>query len=257
MEALTSLRNNAAWWARYLSRNHDDEQLLTGVISFGLGIAMGLSAAVIGVRWFAGDAVVPLWLYALALYLASTVVPFHFGEFYVATRYRPTVDRGVKAFMLVHSPAHLIASVAAFVEFFLEAALVPDGWKLVTLNATAITLIAAATLAFYAVRLVAMAQCGANFSLAIEEKRRPEHKLVTTGVYSVLRHPSYFGWYWRAALCQLILMNPVCFVGFNAAAWLFFKERIPEEEALLGSDAFFGAAYENFKKKTVVGIPLL
>jgi protein-S-isoprenylcysteine O-methyltransferase len=39
-----------------------------------------------------------------------------------------------------------------------------------------------------------MLSCGSNFSHTIMEEKDEEHKLVTNGIYSILRHPSYFGW---------------------------------------------------------------
>eukprot|EP00744_Colponema_vietnamica_P013384 GILI01018756.1.p1 GENE.GILI01018756.1~~GILI01018756.1.p1 ORF type:complete len:302 (+),score=21.98 GILI01018756.1:813-1718(+) len=254
--SVASIKATAVQWAYYLSTNHPDEQLPTGVISLCLGVVFGFSLAVIVGRWVLGEQV-PLPFYALALYLASTVIPFHFGEFYVATKYRPKVDRGIKAFMLIHSPAHFAAYAFSYTEFVFELLFVPDSWKLFSLNGTFITVAAVLTLGFYSIRLVAMAQCGSNFSLEIEDEHRPEHVLVTHGVYKYLRHPSYFGWFWRAVISQFILMNPISFVGFTAVSWFFFAKRIPFEEDILGSEEFFGSKYAAYKKTSRIGIPFV
>ena len=99
-----------------------------------------------------------------------------------------------------------------------------------------------------------------NFSHIIEEEQRPEHQLVTHGVYSCLRHPAYFGYFWwavgtqaavvhhgpspssphapRRAPMQVLLANPVCVCAYAVASFLFFRHRIPYEEHFLVR--FFG-----------------
>ena len=80
-----------------------------------------------------------------------------------------------------------------------------------------------------AVRSLAMVQAGANFTHTIQRRKREGHVLVTRGVYSVLRHPSYFGFFWWGLGTQLVLGNVVCFLGYAVVLWLFFAERIKSE----------------------------
>jgi protein-S-isoprenylcysteine O-methyltransferase len=68
-----------------------------------------------------------------------------------------------------------------------------------------------------------------------------------------LRHPSYFGWFYWSIGTQLILCNPICSVAYAAAAWTFFKDRIPHEEMLLVK--FYGDRYVKYAKATPIGIP--
>ncbi|EPY28495.1 hypothetical protein STCU_05085 [Strigomonas culicis] len=102
-----------------------------------------------------------------------------------------------------------------------------------------------------------MVQSGPNFSLLIETEKRDEHVLIESGCYAVLRHPAYFGWFWRTFCSQLIVANPLCFLFHTTATWLFFKDRIPYEESLLVSDDFFGEKYEAYRRGTPVGIPFI
>lgn len=44
-------------------------------------------------------------------------------------------------------------------------------------------------------RKCAMLTAGSNFHHLVRVKREEDHRLVTTGVYSVCRHPSYAGWF--------------------------------------------------------------
>ena len=89
----------------------------------------------------------------------------------------------------------------------------------------------------------------------IRTRKHSHHKLVTTGLYALCRHPSYVGWFMWSVGTQVLLSNPVCFVGFNFAAWAFFANRIPGEEALLLS--FFGNSYAEYQKRVPLGIPFI
>ena len=86
-------------------------------------------------------------------------------------------------------------------------------------------------------------------------EKREQHKLVTTGFYSIVRHPSYFGWFYWSVGTQLILGNPLCAVGYALASWRFFQSRIQFEEQTLVD--FFGAEFVAFRERVPIGIPLL
>lgn len=56
------------------------------------------------------------------------------------------------------------------------------------------------------------------------------HPLSLTAMHtlpSVLRHPSYTGWFYWSAATQLLLANPICTLAYTLAAWSFFRHRIP------------------------------
>lgn len=81
---------------------------------------------------------------------------------------------------------------------------------------------------------------------------QPEHTLVTTGIYSVIRHPSYLG--------MIINMIGWCLVfrslGGLIIAGIFLIPliaRINSEEKMLSSE--FGAEYENYRSRTSRLIP--
>ena len=63
-------------------------------------------------------------------------------------------------------------------------------------------------------------RAGAEFTAAksfhhiVQEEKAPTHTLVTRGVYSLVRHPSYFGWMIWAVGTQFILCNPINIVLF-------------------------------------------
>jgi len=75
-------------------------------------------------------------------------------------------------------------------------------------------------------RTLAMIHASSNFSHQIALHKDPKHTLVTSGVYSLVRHPSYFGFFWWAVGLQVFLANPVSTVVFVGVLWRFFSERI-------------------------------
>jgi protein-S-isoprenylcysteine O-methyltransferase len=75
-------------------------------------------------------------------------------------------------------------------------------------------------------RSLAMIHASSNFSHQIAYLKGPKHTLVTSGVYALVRHPSYFGFFWWAVGLQVFLANPVSTVIFIAVLWKFFSDRI-------------------------------
>lgn len=94
-----------------------------------------------------------------------------------------------------------------------------------------------------------------SFHHLVQDKKAPTHVLVTDGIYSWLRHPSYFGWTVWALGTQIILGNPVSFVAYGFAAYSFFKGRIPYEEYKLHQ--FFGQDYADYCKKVPIRMPFI
>lgn len=74
-------------------------------------------------------------------------------------------------------------------------------------------------------------------------------------VYSYLRHPSYFGWFYWSVGTQLILCNPLCIIAYAIVSWKFFDGRIPFEENTLVK--FYGNEYREYARKTPIGIPFI
>jgi len=81
---------------------------------------------------------------------------------------------------------------------------------------------------------------------------QPGHALVTTGVYAVIRHPSYLGLLTSSLGWGLAFRSGV---GVLIAALLLVPllARIRAEEALLSSE--FGAEYEAYRARTSRLIP--
>ena len=102
-------------------------------------------------------------------------------------------------------------------------------------------------------RIGAMFTAAKSFHHVVQEKKASSHVLVTSGVYSIVRHPSYFGWTLWAVGTQVMLVNPLCTLAFIFASLRFFQDRIPKEEKFLVD--FFGEQYIEYARKTPIWLP--
>ena len=92
---------------------------------------------------------------------------------------------------------------------------------------------------------------GQNWSVSLDLRER--HTLVTTGVYAMVRHPMYSG-FWLMALAQVLLLpnwiaGPAGLVGFG----MLFFGRVGREEAMMISA--FGDEYRAYMRRTSRVIP--
>ncbi|KAJ2930174.1 hypothetical protein H1R20_g6911, partial [Candolleomyces eurysporus] len=104
-------------------------------------------------------------------------------------------------------------------------------------------------------RSLAMIHASTNFSHAVAFGKRRGHVLVTNGVYSWFRHPSYAGFYYWALGTQLLLQNPLTFAVFLVLLWRFFYYRTRAEESAL--IRFFGDEYRQYRARTWTWIPFV
>ncbi|XDG00745.1 hypothetical protein ABKA04_000360 [Annulohypoxylon sp. FPYF3050] len=197
--------------------------------SFCLGIALALSVvAVILTLVFTSS---PLWRLPFFIGALST---FHFLEFWTTAKY--------------NTPVVTIGS-------FLLTANWPASWA--PLYSGHIILLWGFILVFVGqfVRSAAMVQAGQSFNHTVQHRKKDTHVLVTTGLYSFLRHPAYFGFFYWGIGTQMVLGNPLCFIAYTIVLWQFFSKRVRHEEALL--IRFFGDDYIEYKKRVGTLIPLV
>lgn len=94
---------------------------------------------------------------------------------------------------------------------------------------------------------------GHNWSVSLDLRER--HTLVTTGIYAIVRHPMYAG-FWLMALAQALLLpnwvaGPAGLVGFGI---LFFGRVRREEEMMITA---FGDEYRDYMRRTARVVPWL
>lgn len=216
--------------------------------SFGLGSVLSLSLVFTIYLLYIHNT---LWR---APFFLATLSLFHFLEFWT-TATANTPNANVSSFLLSsNGSAYKIAHSAAFVETILSHLFLPTLFS----QTTRLALLALGlTLIFLGqtVRSFAMLTAGQNFSHIVRHTKSQTHQLVTTGIYSVLRHPSYFGFFWWGIGTQLVCGNWVCLAGYAYVLWVFFYRRIQGEERLL--IGFFGEEYVEYRNRTRVAIPFI
>lgn len=105
-------------------------------------------------------------------------------------------------------------------------------------------------------RLVAMKQCGALFNHHLQSTKSEHLRLVTTGLYSIMRHPSYFGFWLFVIGSQAMLGNWLNMVVDIAVLARFFTVRLLYEEAYL-IHRLYGDDYTRYKQNVGVWIPFV
>ncbi|KAI3336676.1 isoprenylcysteine carboxyl methyltransferase [Xylariaceae sp. AK1471] len=219
--------------------------------SFYLGVALALSVvAMISILIFTSS---PLWRVP---YFIGALSTFHFLEFWTTAKYNTSVANIGSFLLTANWPAYAIAHVSASLECLLTNLLFPNrAWA--PFYSGHILLLLGFLLVFVGqtARSAAMVQAGQSFNHTIQNKKKDNHELVTTGLYSFLRHPAYFGFFYWGIGTQLVLGNPICFVAYTIVLWRFFALRVKHEEALLVR--FFGGDYTDYKKRVGTGIPFI
>lgn len=175
---------------------------------------------------------------------------FHFSEFVTMALIQPR-EVTTDAFMLYHSGAYVTASVVSWMEFFVEAYFFPEIKIIYWLSNIGICICIAGEI----LRKTAMFTANSNFNHLVQFEKSTDHVLVTHGVYSWFRHPSYVGWFYWSIATQIILLNPVCVITYAIVSWAFFNERIYMEEITLLN--FFGQSYCDYQDKVWTGIPFI
>ncbi|KAH8553350.1 Isoprenylcysteine carboxyl methyltransferase family-domain-containing protein [Umbelopsis sp. PMI_123] len=185
-----------------------------------------------------------MWLFLMCLAI------FHFLE-YLATALFNGPKLNLDSFLINHSTHYHAAHLAGLTEFLIEAYFFPSWKQFGVINWLGLILM----ISGQAARTIAMFSAKSNFSHHIVSYKAANHVLVTSGIYAIMRHPSYFGFYWWAIGAQVLLMNPICFGLFIYWLHQFFSERIQYEEHTLLR--FFQEDWENYKKKTPTLMPFI
>lgn len=251
--------------------------------AYGLGIFLGVCASLslYLILQLAKTSSISFFTYISAAVLASlnpSSIPwqipvygvslsiFHFLEYYTTAKYNPSKVTPT-SFLLKNGSMYIFAHALSISESLLEryfGSFLPPYIRLSfsndeeTQNPTMITISLiglAVVILGQSLRSAAMIHAASNFSHSIVRVRDHSHELVTTGVYSFSRHPSYAGFFFWALGTQLLLVNPVSFLVFWVLLWKFFKSRIEDEERLLVK--FFGSEYEEYRKRVSVKIPFI
>ncbi|KAK2958509.1 putative Protein-S-isoprenylcysteine O-methyltransferase B [Blattamonas nauphoetae] len=186
-------------------------------------------------------------LQVIQLIIFSFFIVFFFvSEHYLERKYHP-YDKPQPLL----TPHFAAAIIGAFLEHIIEMICFPGLKQHSTTFFVGLIL----TILGDLMRKTGIITLGRNFTLKISTKKRDEHELVTHGIYSKIRNPSYTGWYIWTVGSQIMLCNPVCTILFTGICWFFFADRIKYEDAYLQS--FFKEQFEEYKNSVWSGIPFV
>ncbi len=224
---------------------------LSGIASraFILGITLTVSSTLSAYLLWIGQ---PIWR---APFFISTLSLFHFLEFWTTSRAN-THSAGVSSFLLSsNGSAYTVAHSASLLETLLSHYFLPSPILPPEIHTYMLFTGLGVVILGQVIRAKAMLTAGPSFSHIVAHTKKQTHTLITTGVYSILRHPSYFGYFWWALGIQLVCGNSLCLLGYTVVLWRFFSRRIEGEEELLVR--FFGERYVEYRARTWVGIPFI
>lgn len=149
-------------------------------LGYLLGIVFGLGIAFIFLSK-------RFWDFGIAICAISI---YHMWEYTYYALFRPN-ELDEESFLLNHSTEYTIAIIGLFVEYFIEFYFFPQIKKKLIIVIPGLIIIIIGQI----LRIVSMYTAGKNFNHYIEEYKRPDHQLVTSGIYGIMRHPSYVGKY--------------------------------------------------------------
>ncbi|KAK6639898.1 hypothetical protein RUM43_008173 [Polyplax serrata] len=173
---------------------------------------------------------------------------FHYSEFLAIAWCNPRT-LSTSSFLLNHSVQYNIAAVASWLEFALEIYIAPSIKRYYLVSSLGFLLCVIGEI----FRKTAMITGSTNFDHIVQTEKNTKHELVTHGIYSLCRHPSYVGWFYWAIGTQVLLLNPLCTVCYTIVSWQFFNVRIHHEEHTLLY--FFGRDYLDYQKRVGTGLP--
>jgi protein-S-isoprenylcysteine O-methyltransferase len=157
-------------------------------------------------------------------FFIGTLSVFHFLEFWITAAYNTPIAY-VSSFLLTNGDRYRQAHTMALIETIVTSYFFPE-WQAYVNPPAAIVMGIIMIAVGQTVRSVAMKQAGTNFNHQVQSKKNEGHELVTTGLYSHFRHPSYFGFFWWGLGTQVVLGNSVSFVVYACVLWYFFYTRI-------------------------------
>ena len=142
------------------------------------------------------------WSSPFGLYL-MVLAMFHLSE-YITTALSNPQNLSFDSFLVNHSVQYWGAMLLSWLEFAAINFFFPGfkaGQSLATSTGFLICLIGEV------IRKLAMLHAGRNFNHLVQSHKARDHKLVTSGIYAFVRHPSYLGWFLWSVGTQVIIQQ--------------------------------------------------
>ncbi|KAF8138429.1 Isoprenylcysteine carboxyl methyltransferase family-domain-containing protein [Boletus edulis] len=190
----------------------------------------------------------PWWATHQLGFFVAAWSAFHWGEFAVTAGWN-LEKCSVDSFLLENGATYHIANGTALLEYLVTLFFVPSLKSFKYISTIGVILVFVGQ----TLRTTAMMHASTNFSHSVALRKKDSHQLVTDGVW--FRHPSYAGFFYWALGTQMVLQNPVSFIGFAIVLWRFFYRRTRVEEKALVQ--FFGNDYEFYRRRVGTWIPFV
>ncbi|KAG0468433.1 hypothetical protein HPP92_017761 [Vanilla planifolia] len=174
---------------------------------------------------------------------------FHISEYLLAVAIHG--GSNVSSTSLLISKQYVLAMICALLEYLIEIAILPEIKDKLWISYFGLLMILAGEI----IRKTGILTAGRAFTHTIRVHYEEHHELITWGIYRLMRHPGYCGFFIWSIGTQLILCNPISIVAFTAILWRFFSTRIPYEEFFLRQ--FFGRNYVDYAVQIPSGLPFI
>ncbi|KAI3642981.1 hypothetical protein MP228_012536 [Amoeboaphelidium protococcarum] len=245
-------------------------------VAFTLGVIGGTCLSIaVSLVW--SNSVIFLLLQGPLLYVAS-LCTFHLLEYYSTAINHPE-SINLSSFLLDHSREYWLAHISSLIEYTV--------WSIILriffnhqASAYSVALVVIKLFGVVGVclgqwlRTWAMLTAGRNFTHQVKtsdinnntwrtdtangqtRSSNIDHQLVTSGIYSYIRHPSYCAFMlWTISLHLLLVYSPVTLLIHTVFLWRFFHSRIATEDHWL--EETFEEKFQDYKKRTFSGIPFI
>ena len=187
--------------------------------------------------------------YHLFLYFITLCI-YHYAEFFSELFFH-FKDLQKDAFLIYQNKNWVISTLSSFIEYIVETYFFHKYKDIKILFIIGLIM----TIIGQYFRIAALFTGKSNFTHKIQMFKRKSHVLVKHGIYSISRHPSYFGFFIWSVGIEVMCVNPLCIIGFTYILFKFFKNRIQIEEKYL--IRFFGMEYINYKREVGILIPFI
>ena len=221
-----------------ISTKEERNQYLIGL---SLSIIFSFSFSMI---FFTGSKYYPLYIYFITLCI------YHYSEYFSVLIYH--FDKiSCEFFLIDHSIGWGAATLLSFAEMIIGTYYFDKYKKIKFFFVIGLVMLIVGQY----FRIAALYTGKSNFTHKIRYNKVENHELITHGIYSLSRHPSYFGFFLWSVGIEVMCCNPICTIGFTFVLFNFFKRRILIEEGLLIQ--FFGEKYLEYKNSVGILIPFI